>query len=66
MGVVYNSTKNYEKAIENYNKAIELNGHDADYFHNLAAAHKNSKNYELATNYYKKALDVDPDHYLSL
>jgi protein O-mannosyl-transferase len=69
MGVAYFRLKNFEKAIENYNKAAALKQADAITLNNIGSVYFEWKKYEEASENFKKALQIDPrfiDAYMNL
>lgn len=50
----------YDLAINDYGKAIELNPKDTSVYMNRGLAHYNKKNYDLATADYDKAIELSP------
>ena len=52
MGNVYKKQGNYEKAIEFYQKAIDINPRKDEAFNNLGNIYVNKGNYEKAMNFY--------------
>jgi Tfp pilus assembly protein PilF len=69
MGVAYFRLKNFEKAIENYNKAAALKQADAITLNNIGSVYFEWKKYEEAAENFKKALQIDPrfiDAYMNL
>jgi nucleoid-associated protein YgaU len=62
MGKAYYQLGEYEKAIEMYQKAIELNSRQADAYLQLAIIYDdNLKDEEQAINYYRCFLNLAPD-----
>jgi len=53
--------KQYESAIEDYGKAIELNPNFAEAYNNRGAAYLNLKQYESAIEDYGKAIELNPN-----
>jgi tetratricopeptide (TPR) repeat protein len=51
---------NYEEAINNFTKAIELDPKDASVYNNRGNAYANLNKYEEALNDYNKAIELDP------
>ncbi|GEO05707.1 hypothetical protein AAE02nite_33710 [Adhaeribacter aerolatus] len=51
---------NYNKAIINYTRAIELNPSDAEYYQNRGCANFEMNNFEAALADYTKAIELDP------
>ncbi|MEI7474768.1 MAG: tetratricopeptide repeat protein [bacterium] len=62
---VYISLGNYDAAIINCNKAIEINSKNISAYNNLGAAYSSKRQYKQAADCYKKALSIDPDYDLS-
>lgn len=54
---------NYEKAIELYNKAIQLNPSQWGYYFNLALAYKKANQAEKALENFKKVLELNPSSF---
>jgi small glutamine-rich tetratricopeptide repeat-containing protein alpha len=54
------SGKNYVQAIESYTQAIDLDGTNAIYYSNRAAAHSSKGDHSSAIHDAQKAIDVDP------
>ena len=59
MGNYYLNKMNYEKAADNYKKAIEADSTDAETYNELGILSFYVKRYEEAEFYYKKALAID-------
>ena len=60
MGNAQMSNKDYDAAIESYNKAITLDPSNPVYFSNRAAAHTNKGDHLSAVGDAEKAISVDP------
>jgi superkiller protein 3 len=56
-GYAYNNKGDYDKAIEYYNKAIELNPDYAVAYYNLGNVYNNKGDYGKAIEYYNKAIE---------
>ncbi|KAK7204487.1 hypothetical protein BZA70DRAFT_290449 [Myxozyma melibiosi] len=56
------ASRDYEKAIDAYTKAIELDGTNKIYYSNRAAAYSASKAHDLAIKDAEKALEIDPKY----
>ncbi|MCQ2286884.1 MAG: tetratricopeptide repeat protein [Bacteroidales bacterium] len=56
------ASKNYRSAVENYNKAIELNPGEAGPYFNLGNAYYKMEQYDEAIAAYNKSLDIRPDN----
>lgn len=50
----------FDLAVNDYSKAIELNPKDTSVYMNRGLAHYNKKNYDLATADYDKAIELSP------
>jgi tetratricopeptide (TPR) repeat protein len=62
LAVGYTREKNYEMAIDEYEKAISLDPKDADSHYNLAIIYDEyRKNPKRAVQHYKKYLEIRPD-----
>ena len=59
-GNQYFKDNNFEKAIEFYNKAIELNGEQEVLYSNKGTCEKCLGEYKLAVKDYKKSLEINP------
>ena len=46
MGNIYENKKNYDKAIESYTKAIQINQNYAEAYLKMGIVYKNQENYE--------------------
>ena len=60
MGNAHMSSKNYDEAIESYNKAITLDTTNAVYYSNRAAAHSSKGDHLSAIGDAEQAISVDP------
>ena len=60
-GIVYSSLKQYEKAIENYNKAIELKPDYALAYNARGIAYAGLKDFEKAIEDLNKTIQLEPD-----
>ena len=58
-GTAYNTLKQHEKAIEDYNKSIELNPTYAMAYNNRGNAYSDLKQHVTAIEDYNKALEID-------
>lgn len=59
---LYIDTKQFDKALDFANKAIEINQSDILAINNLASIYINLKNYNLASNFLEKGLKLYPQH----
>lgn len=65
-GAIYSQLRNYEKAIEEYNKAI-FGAEEPDYVYcNIAFEYENLGNFDKTLEYLSKALEVNPDNDLAI
>ena len=65
-GAIYSQLGNYEKAIEEYNKAV-FDADEPDYVYcNIAFEYENLGNFTKTLEYLGKALDVNPDNDLAI
>ena len=53
--------KEYDKAIECYQKAIEINPDFADAYYNMGIAYRHKENYDKAIECYQKVIEIDPE-----
>lgn len=65
-GLIYKREGNFIKAMECYNKAIELNSKETDAFTNRGNIHFFNKQYDLALLDYNSALSINPQEITSL
>jgi len=62
LGDVYYDETNYPKAIECYEKVVELYPYSSEEaWNNLGLSHSCEGNYHKAIESYKKSLELDPD-----
>jgi tetratricopeptide (TPR) repeat protein len=65
-GTLYAGKGDYDKAIADYSKAIEINPRDADVYSNRGAAYADGKGqYDKAIADYSKALEINPRYGLA-
>lgn len=60
-GIAYSNQKQYDKAIEHYNKAIEVS-HDPAYYANLAHCYSTINNYDEAISIYNTIIKDFPNY----
>ncbi len=60
LGVEYYNKGKMEKALEEFQKAIEINPFYAEAYNNLGAVYLYKEEYEKAIPYLEKAIEVDP------
>ena len=61
LGELNYDIENYDKAIEYYTKALEIEPDDPGTINNLGLAYVCKENYEAAISLYQKALHIDPE-----
>ncbi|MBI4646279.1 MAG: tetratricopeptide repeat protein, partial [Bacteroidia bacterium] len=59
-GIGYRKSGDYNKAIQDYSKAIEIKPDFAEAYNSRAIAYNKSGDYNKAIQDYKKAIDLDP------
>ncbi len=64
-GVAYAKLGDYRRAIEDYDKAIEINPKCLEAYNNRGAAYAKLGNYRRATEDYDRAIEIDPECVLS-
>lgn len=60
-GLTYDELKDYEKALADYDKAIELNPEDATAYYNFACIKSIMGEIDIAFDYLKKAIERGQD-----
>ena len=60
-GVFYSFNKNYERAVEEFNKAVLINGNDWTIRFNLGYALSKAELYDEAAEHFRKVLSLNPD-----
>ena len=58
-----NEIKNYDRAVQYYDKAIELGFAHPEFFYNVGMAHSNREDYEKAREFYEKVAELDEDNF---
>lgn len=61
-GIVYNAKGNFEKAISDYSRAIELKPEYANAYNNRGVAYYAKGNLDRAISDYNKAIELNPKH----
>jgi arylsulfatase A-like enzyme/Flp pilus assembly protein TadD len=68
LGIAYYHGGDYEKALHNYARALELDRNNAPVFNNIGSAHlalflrrRQTRSFPLAEENFKKALEIDPN-----
>jgi tetratricopeptide (TPR) repeat protein len=59
-GLAYAKLKQFEKAIQDYDQAIELNPKDFNAFNNRGPAYAKLKQFEKAIQDYNQAIELNP------
>ena len=62
---VHYATDEYDKALEDFSKAISLNGKDEDYYSERAQIYYEREQYDLADKDYQAMLKLDPNSWLA-
>jgi tetratricopeptide (TPR) repeat protein len=60
LGFVYDEQNKLDKALENYNKAIDINPYFALAYNNRALVYDDQKKFQLALKDYNKAIEINP------
>ena len=60
-GNLYRDQQKYKLALDDYNKAIELNPNHANAYVNRGILYYNQQKYELALSDFSKAIDINPN-----
>ncbi len=60
LGLLYINRKDYEKAVDAYQKAVKLDARQADAFFNLGYIYAVTKNYAKAQEMYTRAVELSP------
>ena len=61
-GLAYKNLGEYEKAIKDFDKAIELNPNYISAYNSRGVAYENLKDYNRAINDYNKAIELNPNY----
>ena len=61
LGAAYLALRNAEKAIENYQKALQLNPHHTDAYNNMGMALYDQGRFDEAVESYQKAVEIEPN-----
>lgn len=65
LGMAYADDGQYKKAIDQYQRSLEMNPYYPQTYHNLGNAYLSINNLEQAEENYRQALQVDPNFYYS-
>ena len=60
IGIAYDNKKEYDKAIESYQKALAINPKKDEAYINMGSAYDDKKEYDKAIESYQKALEINP------
>jgi len=60
--VFYQQSKEWEKALQNYSKAAELNPDNPNIYNNMGVIYKELGKYDLAVNEFLQAVYLDPEY----
>ena len=60
LGYNYSDNGEYDKAIESYKKAIEINPKKDDAYYNMGISYDDNGEYDKAIESYKKAIEINP------
>ena len=60
IGSAYFDKKEYDNAIEAYQKAVEINPKDDEAYNNMGSAYNHKKEYDNAIEAYQKAVEINP------
>jgi len=63
LGIIYRNTGKYEEAIEEFQKALQLDPENSDAYRELAGAFEKFGRLEEAEAAYKKAIELKPDYW---
>jgi len=65
LGKFYFINGKYDKAIEEFKKAIELNPRNSETYYNLGLVYEAKNNIEEARKMYEKSVEIDPNNKLA-
>ena len=61
-GVLYNDLKKWDLALDDYNRAIEIDPQNTDAYNNRASLYGELKKYDLALADFNQVLKIDPNY----
>lgn len=61
-GIVYSDLKNYNQALSDFNKAIEINPQYQNAYNNRGIVYQSIHNYTQAINDFNKVIELNPTH----
>ena len=59
-GIAYKNKGQYERAISDYTKALEINPRDADTYYNRGITYRNKGQYDKAITDFTKGIEINP------
>jgi tetratricopeptide (TPR) repeat protein len=62
LGIAYNGSAQYDLAIQQYERALELNSKSIDANIQAGISYQNMKSYTKARDYFKRAIAIDPEN----
>lgn len=65
LGKFYFLNQKYDKAIAEFQKALEINDQNAETCYNLGLAYETKGQFDRARELYEKALSINPNHKLA-
>ena len=64
-GKFYFVNGKFDKAIEEFNKALKLNPNDPEIYYNLGLAYESKSKLDEARKMYEKAVEINPNYSLA-
>jgi tetratricopeptide (TPR) repeat protein len=65
LGTIYNGTGEYQRAVEQFANALDLESDNDEAYRGLAWSHEHMNNWEAAEGTYLKAIQVQPSYYFN-